>query len=152
MSAAHTSEPQHPSPGRDRVPLWQLIGAFAASPAAWITQLLVNYGVASHACYPSVAPWLVSPPPGWAGERIWMEVLSLVCLAVALGGAGASWMFWKRTKDEVGGDAESAMEIGEGRTRFIASCGILFGLCFGIVILFQALQPILLASCWRVLS
>ena len=60
--------------------------------------------------------------------------------------------FWRRTKDEIGGDAESAMEIGEGRTRFIASCGILFGLCFGIVILFQALQPILLASCWRVLS
>lgn len=150
MSTADARDDPHPSPARDRVSLWLLIGAFAAGPAAWITQLVICYGVASHACFPSIQPWLTTPPPGWGAEQGWLAALNLTCLFVAIGGGVTSWRIWRRTRDEKEGDAESALEIGEGRTRFIATCGILTGSGFAIAILFGTLQPFLLLSCWRI--
>lgn len=133
-----------------RVSVWLLIGAFAAAPAAWITQLVVCYGVASHACFPETEPWLITPPPGWGGESVWLAALNLTCLAVAIGGGVVSWRIWRRALDERGGDAEAALEIAQGRTRFVSKCGMLTGTIFGIAILFGTLQPFLLASCWRI--
>lgn len=151
MAAAKSREATHPSPQRDRVSLWLLIGGLAAGPAAWIAQLVVSYGLASHACFPSTQPWLTTPPPGWAFEAAWLTALNLICLSVAVAGALVSWRLWRRTRHEMGGDTETALEIGEGRTRFIAHCGILTGTGFAVAIAFATLQPFLLASCWRIL-
>ena len=41
-----------PAPHRARTSLALLFGALLASPLAWSVQLLVNYGLASHACFP----------------------------------------------------------------------------------------------------
>ncbi len=152
MTTAERHEASHPSPARGSVALWLLIGAFAAGPAGWITQLVVNYGIASHACYPRTEPWLIAPPPGWSGESAWLAALNLTSLCVAVAGGLVSWRIWRRTRNEKAGDAESAMEIGEGRTRFIASCGILTATTFSIAILFGTLQPFLLLTCWRIAS
>lgn len=149
VTAPHHDESRLASaPGR--IPVWLLIGAFAAAPAAWITQLVVCYGVASHACFPETEPWLITPPPGWGGESGWLAALNLVCLTVAIAGGFVSWRLWRGARDERGGDAEAAREIALGRTRFIANCGVLTGAIFGIAILFGTLQPFLLASCWRI--
>lgn len=142
----------HPSPARDQVSTVWLLAGLAAGPAAWIVQLVVNYGLASHACYPSTAPWLVSPPPGWASERLWLTALNLTCFTVAILAAAVSWRHWRRTRGETDGDAESSISIGEGRTRFMSLCGILTGAGFAFAILFGTLQPFLLASCWRISS
>ncbi len=149
MTAA-LDTPEHPSPLRDRVSLWALLGALGAGPAAWSAQLIVSYGISSHACFPHRSPWLITPPPGWASEPAWLTAMNLVCLAIALGGAAVSWRHWRSVRGEKPGDAQSLLAIGEGRTRFITLCGILAGLGFSIAILFDTLEPYLIASCWKI--
>lgn len=149
MSAALHPAREHPSPPRVRVSLWALLGALAAGPGAWSAQLVVSYAVSSHACFPHRTPWLVSPPPGWASETRGLTALNLACLAIALAGAAVSWRNWRRAPTQRPGDAHGLAAIA-GRTRFIAACGILAGLGFSLAILFDTLEPVLIASCWRI--
>ena len=60
--------PRHPSPHRDRVPLWrQGFGVYAA-PAAWAVQLLVGYSLTAYACHPGPVA-LTHVAPGWEWTR-----------------------------------------------------------------------------------
>lgn len=58
-------------------------------PFVWAVQLDLNYGLASHACFPDGAP-RASFPSGW--ERIWVVplVVNLVCAAFCANGIAAS--------------------------------------------------------------
>src|SRR3546814_4823219 len=65
----------HPAPHRDRASSRGLLLALAASPAGWIVQLVLDYGLSSFACYPGDTPLRQSPPAGWGGEHLLLAAI-----------------------------------------------------------------------------
>jgi len=149
VPAVAPTSAEHPSTYRHQVNVWWLLAALAAGPAAWILQLVIGYGVASHLCFPRETPYLSGLPARWAPEPAWLIAVNLACLCLAMGGASASYRNWRRTRPAKGGSAETVLEPGEGRTRFVATCGILAGAGFALAILFDTAEPLVIAACWR---
>jgi hypothetical protein len=140
------SESQHPAPERGKVSTGALLGALFASPVAWDLQLIVNYGLAAHACYPADVP-LHEVAPGFHAARTIVLLINLLAAVLALAGAGLSYQHWRATRAEQRGDAEHAVESGEGRTRFLALWGVMAGLGFFIGILFNTLALLMVPTC-----
>lgn len=137
----------HPAPQRGQVGLGTLLFGIFGAPAAWSVQSLVNFSLASHACYPEMTPYA---SPTWNG--LWPILLGMTLLAIVVGvSAGVvSYRVWQRTRGEGNGggdaraeggqrssapsgggaDARAALEIGEGRTRFMAMAGMLTSISF----------------------
>ena len=139
----------HPSPHRGRTRLVLLLLSLAAGPAGWIAQLVVGYGLANYACYPDSRPQLHAPPPGWAGENLWLVALNLACLVVCAAGFLLAAAAWRRTRDEKPGNAQHLLETGEGRTRFLAVCGMLATAVFAAAILVNTVTILGVPSCWE---
>lgn len=141
-----TSLPGHPSPHAHRIGLADTAFGLFGGVAAWAMQLGVNYGIASHACFPRAG-----------GERLeganWSSLVSPLVLvnfaAVVLAAAAVllAWQNWRRTRDEHHGGHRHLLEIGEGRTRFLAACGIMMGLFFLLVILANAVALFMVPPC-----
>jgi hypothetical protein len=150
MSQAQPEE--HPAPHRGRVSILASLASLIAGPAAWIVQLVVGYGLSSLACFPHDAPLRQSPPPGWSNEPLLLGAINGTCLLLAVLGGMMALMHWRRTRGERGGGAEHALEIGEGRTRFLALCGMLSGFGFALAILFDTPAILAVPACWSILS
>jgi hypothetical protein len=123
-SPLYPSSPGHPSPGRESVRLELLFFGLCAAPIAWTLQFLINYGLASHACYPRD----MSQPEGglWYGPL----AINLVAILVSLAAAIVSYAMWRSARREHSGASGQALEVGEGRTRFMALLGMMTGLGF----------------------
>lgn len=134
----------HPAPHRDNVGASVLFTGLLAGPVVWGLQLVANFALASHACYPDGAP-LTAP----ASHSTWAIILLLNILAAILSLAGAvlSYQHWRATREEHPGDASHAIEAGEGRTRFIALWGVMTGLGFFVAILFNTLALFMVPQC-----
>ncbi len=145
--ASHSSN--HPSPPGGSAGLILLLSALAAGPAAWAFQLIAGYGLSSLACFPHDTPSMQSPPPGWGSEHGILLAINLVCLLVALAGVLVSFLYWRPVSAE---EAGAVVNVGEGRTRFLASCGLLAGLGFSIAILFDTAAILGVPSCWSIAS
>ena len=120
-------------------------------PVVWAVQLELNYGLASHACFPIGTP-RASFVPGW--ERIWVVLLvvNLVCLAICAIGLLASGSSWRRLRGEqpvegeVGGIAYPSQE----RLRAFAVSGLLVSGIFTSAIFFNTLYLWALSTCSQV--
>jgi hypothetical protein len=121
----------------------QLFGV-AAGPAGWIAQLVVNYAVSSHLCFPGDAPRAAAPP---AGEHGVLLTVSLACLALALSGLWVSISGLRRSRAAV---AEGALATAPGRSRFLAMCGVLSASAFAIAIAFNIPSTLALRLCWSI--
>lgn len=120
-----------------------LLAALAAGPGAWAIQLVVDYGLASHACFPGAVPLRQSPPGGWTGEAAVLLALNLACLALAAAGAAVSLRALRRAGPRPEG-AEPR------RTRFLAYCGLLSGVGFSLAVLFDTVVVLAVPGCWRI--
>jgi hypothetical protein len=117
----------------------------------WAVQLELNYGLASHACFPAEAP-RASFLPGW--ERIWVVLLvvNLVCLALCAIGLLTSGYFRRRfrgeqpVEGELGGVEYPSME----RLSAFAVSGLLVSGVFTVAILFNTLYLWALSTCSQV--
>jgi hypothetical protein len=134
--------------GRDRRDIAALLFGLAAGPAGWIAQLLLDYGLASYACYPADRPFLQTPPPGWSAEKPVLAVIAAVCLAFVLCGLWISVLSWRRTREERPQGAHHVIEVGEGRSCFLALCGILVSTGFAVAIVASAVSLLVVPSCW----
>jgi hypothetical protein len=140
---------EHPSPHRDRVRLRALLLALAAGPAAWILQLSVDFGVAAAACQPGGIPRSAPPASGWGPEHELLVGVNLACLTFALAGGFVALAAWRRSGQEKPGGAAHLIEVGEGRTRFLAACAMMAAAGFAVAILFDTAWPFFVPSCWR---
>ena len=148
--SADTGEPhEHPSPHRERVSVVGLLFALAIGPAAWAAQLMVSYGLSSYACFPFDRPHLHAPPPGWSGERATLVAISLVALLFALGGLWWAYRSWRAVQGEKAGTHHTLFDVGEGRSRFLAACGMLATSSFALAILFGLAAAAAVPSCWE---
>lgn len=149
MTAGQIGPREHPSPHRERVRPWTALLAIAAGPAAWIVQLCVDFGVAATLCEAGGAPRAAPPASGWRPEDVFLVCVNLVCLAIALAGGWSALSAWRRSRAEKPGDAHMALDVGEGRTRFLALCGMLSAAAFAVAIAFDTAWPFFVPSCWR---
>ena len=128
-----------------------LLYGLLAPPLVWAVELYLNFGLASHACFPDQAPRALFLP-GW--ERIWVVLLvvNLVCLAIGAIGLFASGYSWRRLRNghpvegEVGGVAYPSEE----RLRSFAVSGLLVSGLFTVAIVFNTLNLWALSTCSQV--
>lgn len=135
---------EHPAPHAGKVSTWLVLLALLAAPGAWSLQLLVNYGLASHACFPRSAP---KGHPSW--DWLWPSVLAinLFALFVAAAATFISLLIWRRIRSETRGGHGQLIHAGEGRSRFLAVWGIWSGLWFVIGIIFNLIAAVGVPAC-----
>jgi hypothetical protein len=143
---AKADQPRHPSPARDRAGPLTLIALVGAGPAAWIVGEIGMYGLATYPCFPRDEP-LHTRLPGWEGIGWALAGLNVAALLVSLWAAWACWRIWRRTQDEAGGEQYDALEVGEGRTRFIALCGVITNIGFAAAVLFHSTGLLMAPTC-----
>ena len=127
----------HPAPHRHRVALAPIAFGLTGAPLAWLALSLVNYGLASQTCVLGRA------------EGTWaiLGAADLLGFGLSLGALWAAYAAWRRTGSEQGGGQQRTLEVGEGRTRFLALCGIVTSLGFAVGILFAFLPILLVPIC-----
>ncbi len=145
MTTSSIARDDHPSPHRGAVKLWALMGGLVAGPFGWIAQLLLDYGLSSDLC---MARRSMGQQPSATGESVGLIAVNLVCLALALSGMAISWHSWRKTQGEKPGGGATALETGEGRSRFLALIGILVSAGFAFAILFNTVEPLMVSACW----
>jgi hypothetical protein len=137
----------HPAPHRHRVSTTLMTFAVTGAGGAWLIQLIFDYGLAAHRCYPADEPVLAPDVPGsWTHPAL--LALNLVAILMAIAASAAARSIWHRTKDEHGGSAHRLLTAGEGRTRFLAMCGQLAGIGFLIAILFDTVALYMVPRCF----
>lgn len=117
-----------------------------AAPLAWSAQLMVDYALIAHACFPDAA--MRDVPILASARTIVLAVSALAILAAVAGIVVAT-----RSYGRAGGHHESDRQqfhdapIPEGRARFMALAGVLASSLFlgGIVI--HALGIVMLSPC-----
>lgn len=146
MTTTDPATDDHPSPHRGAVKAWLLIAGLAAGPFGWIVQLLVGYALSGQLCMLGRgAPGATSAQ----GNSTLLIGLNLVCLAIAVGGLFVSWLCWRKVQGEKPGGADATLSIGEGRSRFLATAGMMAAGAFAVAILFNTVEPLMIPACWN---
>lgn len=130
-----TVEPSHPAPHRARAPAWQLLLALFLAPAAFSTQVMAAYVVAARLCAAGSTPQLP------------LVLLHATAVLAAAVGFGFALLLWRRTRNEKPGDVEEAIDRGDGRTRFLALCGLYGSLVFLLAVLVDASAVAFFGAC-----
>jgi len=128
-----SARPSHPSPHRARAPLPALVFGLVGGPAAWFIQLLVSFGLGQEACYPKAVPLSA---PAFGGLATALPVMEVAAILIALAAAITAYICWRRSRGERAGGGHRLVDIGEGRSRFMAMAGILTSLGFAGAIVF----------------
>jgi hypothetical protein len=136
----------HPAPQRDKVSLLALGFGLAAAPLAWAAQTIIGYALSSHACFPGDSPRSM---PLFAGAGQFAITINLIAIAIAVLAAATAYRSWRATRDEDDGRLRHLVEIGEGRTRFLALCGMLTSVGFLVAMIFASLAILLVPLCGR---
>lgn len=145
-SAGSVSAASHPSPHRDRVGLVPLFVGLWAAPAAWSGQLIVNYALASYACYPRYVPQhhVIA---GWGGIWWGLLAINIAAILVAAAGAAVALRSWFATRHEHPGHVGHVLETGMGRSRFLALLGILTSVGFLVAVVFDTIVLLVVPLC-----
>lgn len=141
-----TFDAAHPAPHRDRVGAFAQIVALCGPPVAWSLLELVQYGFASNFCFPGYQPH-AHVSLDWMGLRLALLGVAIAALAVAAVSLAVAWRLLRRTAEEHHGAVGELLEVGEGRTRFLAVWSVLFSVGFLFAILFQILALVLVPPC-----
>ncbi len=135
---------KHPAPHRHRVGLAALFFGLAAAPVAWNAQLLFGVALSAHACYPRDVPLEL---PIWSGLWGILVAIDVAGIVLAIIGGVVSFRSWRLTFEEAAGGPHHLLDVGEGRTRFLAMFGILTSLLFTIGLLFATASVFLVPIC-----
>jgi len=122
-----------------------LLVALGAGPAAWSLQLVAGYALSSYACFPHDVARRASPPPGWAAEPAILLAVNLVCLAIAVAAVAYS-----ARQLAAAGNGATQRDVRQGRTRFLAFCGVMAGLGFAGAILVNTANIVMVPPCWSI--
>jgi len=106
--------------------------------------MLSSSSLAGYVCYPHAAPLSI---PLWSGWRPVLFAIAGVSIAVAVFGGLVSLRNWRRTFQERPGSAHHLLDLGEGRTRFMAMGGMLISGLFVYAILFGLTALCLVPPC-----
>lgn len=134
----------HPAPARHDVRhLFLWFGLFGA-PAAWSLQLLINYTVTAHFCYPKDLPLAA---PTYGGMWTIAVVVNVVMILVALAAGATAIVSWRTSRDEMIGRHNELLEDGTGRTRFMSYSGMLVSGLFLLALIMSAMPLFIVPVC-----
>ncbi len=145
-TSSATATTAHPSPHRAKVSLAALLFGLVGGPAAWFGQFVANYALASFACFPHDTP-RVGTGPLWPSVPTAMLAINIAGMAIALLAAFVAWRLWSVTHGEQPGPTSHLLEVGEGRTRFLAVVGLMAGLGFFGAIAFNVVALLMVPTC-----
>jgi hypothetical protein len=134
----------HPAPHRSRVGLAALLFGIGAAPLAWNFQVLFSSALSGFVCYPHATPLAA---PLWGGSGPMMLAVSLTGIAIAIAAGLVSWRSWRHTSGERPGSFHHLLDLGEGRTRFMATVGMLTSALFLIALAFGLSALCLVPPC-----
>ena len=134
----------HPAPHRDRIGMVNLFFGIIAAPAAWSLQELLSAALTGHACFPGATSLTVPLWVGLRGELVTIDVVAIILVTAAI---LVSIRSWKRVRDERSGSGHQLLDVGEGRTRFMAMVGILSSSLFLVGVIFAAAGGLFLPTC-----
>jgi hypothetical protein len=85
--------------------------------------------------------------PVFAG--LWDVLVGINGAALVVGALGMTIAYrnWSATRAEGGGDTPYLIERGEGRTRFLAMCGLLVGAGFIVATVFSSVTLLISPVC-----
>jgi hypothetical protein len=117
---------------------------FMVGPLSWAVAVSVNYAFASYVCFPTSVR-LTAPLSGWEwAPRTLVPIVIVIAFILSLAGAAVSYRTWSRTKMEAAGHA---LEIGEGRTRFMAAWGLMTSAAFAGLLVFDFVNYLVVPPC-----
>ncbi|MEO7999210.1 MAG: hypothetical protein ABI852_17290 [Gemmatimonadaceae bacterium] len=137
---------QHPAPLRHRVSMFALWFGLTGGPAAWALQLLAAYALSAHTCYPRLVP-LPVPEVGSTALDQWLLVIFIVAASVSFSSVITALQSWQLTFNESQGDTHVTLDVGDGRTRFMALGGLLISTLFLLAVLAQAVVVFVVPPC-----
>lgn len=146
MNSPEHALSHHPAPHRGRVSIGKLAFSVVAGPLAWFLQLNVGYALASWPCFPADQR-MPSPGSEYAWSFPGMVGALFGAVLIALAALWVAWTILHNTRTEAPGDHRQLMEVGAGRTRFLALWGVLLGSGFAIATLVTAVAFIVLPRC-----
>jgi Na+/melibiose symporter-like transporter len=146
MTANHASLSHHPAPHRDKVSVLESSFGLLGGPLAWFVQLCAGYIMASWPCYP-MEEHRILPQNGYAWTWEAIVVVSIVAVIVCLAAFGVSRRTFNRTRDEDKGEHQHLLEVGSGRTRFLALWGMVLGAGFAVATAMTAIAFFVLPRC-----
>jgi hypothetical protein len=139
---------RHPAPHRERVTLWAILYGLFIGAIVWAGHLMLNYGLATRACYPGETPLARQDSgAGWAGPLV--LAIDVITLCLIASGFWISYRNWVVTGEESEGHHHHLMEVGEGRTRFLGICGMAFAVIFFLITLTDTISLAMVPLCLR---
>lgn len=135
----------HPVPQRHTTySRWLLWFGLFGGPASWSIQLLVNYPLAAHFCYPRNVP-LSEPTFG----GLWMALIavSILMLLTTLAAGAAAASIWRKTREGASGTHDPLLESDTARVRFMAYAGMLVSALFLFAVLMSAFPLFIVPVC-----
>jgi hypothetical protein len=136
--------PGHPAPSRREVSLAALLIGLVGAPVAWSVQIVLGFALSAYACYPRR---MSLPEPVLAGLRTELGLVSTVAIVLAALCTLVAYRSWARTRKEQESDGHALLDAGEGRTRFMAMCGLLTSASFLIALIFTSMVLLLVQPC-----
>jgi len=140
------TETAHPAPARHRVSLGALWFGLFGAPAAWSVQMLADYSTNAHGCFTRLYP-LSSPTMGAARMSLVLWLVSAAAVVIGIAALVVALRSYLATRHEWRGEAHELLEVGEGRTRFMALSGVMLSALFLLASLVHAASVLLLAEC-----
>jgi hypothetical protein len=146
MSADHASLSHHPAPQREHASAFASTFGLLGGPLAWFVQLCAGYGLASWSCFPKDQRG-VTPVEGVSWSWPTMVVLWIAGVVIAIAAFLAAYRNFQQTRGEGRGDHAHLVEVGTGRTRFIALWGMLLGAGFAAATVLDVIAFLVLPRC-----
>lgn len=134
----------HPAPHRHRVSFLALIFGACAAPLFWLGQLVLGYGASAVACYGTDHPTSIESDTALRTLLIMFDAIAII---VALIGGIVAYMCWRAVRSEKEDGQQHAIDVGDGRARFMAQWGIWSSACFFLAIIFSTIASIMVPLC-----
>ena len=84
----------------------------------------------------------------WDGAGALLGGVSLLCLCLGLASSCVAWRSWRKTRHEAVREAGGpVIEVGEGRTGFLALLGLMAGFIFNVAIVVTGCAVLLVQPC-----
>lgn len=141
---SRSAAPDHPEPRQSRIGLPTLWFGLFGAPAAWAAQLISNYALMAHFCYPRDTP-LASPTFG--AVRAVAIVISALLLLVGVAALAVALRSWNAMRSPRRAEHQPPMEIAEARTLFMATAGILVSGIFVYGLIMAGIPLITMPAC-----
>ncbi|MEO8546407.1 MAG: hypothetical protein ABI434_22660 [Burkholderiaceae bacterium] len=140
------ADPEVPAPPMSRAGpgVVSLFAGMVMAPLAWALQMLIGYGLAAHACYPTD---IALSAPLWPHLRAIVGTVSVLLWILLAVGFFIAWRNWQSTRAHAADWAEYSVQSGAGRSRFMATCGLWVSALFAIVQLFTSMGILWIPGC-----